>query len=136
VIGKETVAVGVPERAPLGLRGKMPGGSAPVSLQVYGGKPDVAVKVKPYGLLTAPIAGGGVVSTSGMAGSFILIVYCALAVAGGVSWSFTSIENVYVPAAVGVPSITHSIPCGQIGGPHRVIELTERPGGSDEPDQA
>src|SRR5215472_10256578 len=68
VIGNDPVFVGVPDNVPLFARFK-PGGSAPVSFQVSGASPPLAVNWKLYGRLIAPSEGSGVVLIRGGGGS-------------------------------------------------------------------
>src|SRR5215510_9354883 len=73
VIGNGPVLVGVPDRVPSFARFR-PGGSAPVSLQVSGASPPLAVNRKLYGRLIAPSEGGGLVLITGGGGSLMIIV--------------------------------------------------------------
>jgi|SRR5215813_1768 len=64
VIGKVPVALDVPESVP-SVDKFSPGGSAPVSLQAYGGYPPVAVNAKLKFRLIAPTGRDAVVIVSG-----------------------------------------------------------------------
>ena len=78
VIGNEPIAVGVPARVPPVAKLR-PGGSGPVSLQVRGLTPSLAVNVNLYSRFTAPSPGEGMVlmEGGGGGGGAIVIAYRA-----------------------------------------------------------
>ena len=82
VMGNDPVVVGVPESTPSALKFEA-GGNAPVSLQLSGASPPVAVKVKLYGKFSAPAEGAGAVLITGGGGGAMLIVYVGLVCVAG-----------------------------------------------------
>lgn len=67
-------AVGVPESTPSGLSIGPGGGVPALILHIKGGAVLDAVKVKLYGIFTAPDGGAGVELMTGGAGSLIMMV--------------------------------------------------------------